>query len=58
MKKIKNEKKIFKKYIRYIYKSFLKMSEGQNRQINKMKQQYMELKQKVYIIRNKKLIKY
>lgn len=34
------------------------MSEGQNRQINKMKQQYMELKQKVYIIRNKKLIKY
>lgn len=34
------------------------MSEGQNRQINKMKQQYMELKQKVYIIRNKKSIKY
>lgn len=34
------------------------MSEGQNRQINKMKQQYMELKQKVYIIINKKSIKY
>lgn len=34
------------------------MSEGQNRQINKMKQQYMELKQKVYIIIYKKSIKY